>query len=160
MGATRKSFLLLLISMFLMFAACEEKLDAECLNSTIEVTSLEKEYGCINTRYSLQIALSNDYKIIRNQADFDQLVTGSCIPKIDFSKYDLVIGKKQLPTGNDYIKYKLTSECESKTFILRVTIRQDATLSPTAVTYHVLIPKIKHQQQLTVDVEVKTVEGK
>lgn len=43
--------------------------------------------------------------IIRNQFNCTEFVSGICQPNIDFSVYDLVIGKKGLVNGNSSIDY-------------------------------------------------------
>ena len=111
---TMKNIILLFasISLFLL-GSCDK--DAECQEQKeIPLTSLEEEYGCTNTRYGLDVELVDDYTIIRSQAGFGNIVsTSNCNPAIDFSKYDLLIGKRRLANGNSSIDYALARVCPS-----------------------------------------------
>jgi len=130
--------------------------DNNCLelNIDIDITSLENEYGCVDTKYQMEINLSEDYTIIRNQSDFDNLVTGSCQPTINFSNYDLIIGKKGLTNGNSTIDYVLTQHCETGNQTLKVTFNQNDTTVAPNLTYHALIPKLGEEQELNVEIIV------
>ena len=92
--------------------------------------------------------------IIRNQSDFSEFVTGSCQPDIDYSTYDLVIGKKGLTTGNNSISYELVKNCETGNEKLTVTFNQNVTAEAPNLTYHALIPKLENQQILNVEIVV------
>ena len=82
---------LTLLFVVLLLASCEK--DEACKAYPLAVTSLEAQYGCSDTRRSLDIELVENYTIIRSQAAFDSQVSGNCKPQIDFTSYDLVIGK-------------------------------------------------------------------
>jgi len=124
----------------------------EILNSTIETTSLEAENNCINTLYQSDIDLSENYTIIRSQSAYDNLVTGSCQPQIDFSQYDLVIGKKGLPNGIISVDYQLFENCENQDLELQVQFNLNLTTVAPNVTYHRLIPKLGVEQNLIVEI--------
>lgn len=135
--------------LFLLFESmsCDKK--DECKSTVVIVKSLETEYGCVNTRYGLQIDLTENYTIIRSQQDFENKVSGNCIPIIDFASYDLVIGKKGLNRGNSSIDYKLTRDC-ANILKLQVTFNQSLTLDTPIVTYHALIPKLGDEETVFV----------
>ncbi|GGG34806.1 hypothetical protein [Hymenobacter glacieicola] len=118
------------------------------------VKSLESEYGCADTRRQLGVNLSETHTIIRSQAEFDQQVSGPCHPQIDFTKYDLVIGKKGLANGNAGIKYSLLRECSGAQLVLRVVFNQGLTTEAPNLTYHALVPKLAAGQELKVDIEI------
>jgi len=141
-----------LVMILFVFISCND--DDECSDSDITITSLENEYGCIETKYQMEIELINDYTIIKNQSDFDSLVTGSCQPTIDFDMYDLAIGKKGLLSGNDTIAYDLEEDCESGDQTLTVTFNQNPTAQAPDLTYHALIPKLGNGQELTIVIEI------
>lgn len=126
----------------------------DCENSILTVTDLETEYGCENTKYQMDIDLSDDFTIIRSQSDFDNLVTGSCQPTINFSIYDLVIGKKGLSNGNTSINYQLTEDCNTGNLKLHVTFNQNETTEAPNLTYHALLPKMGDEQKLNVEIEI------
>lgn len=135
------------------FVACSGD-DDGCRNKILPNTNLESEYGCTNTKYSLDIDLKNDNTIIRNQASFNELVMGSCHPLIDFVTYDLIIGKKGLNSGNDTIEYKLIQNCKTSNLELTVSFYQNRLTAAPNVTYHALIPKITGQQKIDVEIEM------
>ncbi|WP_426490933.1 hypothetical protein [Hymenobacter sp. 102] len=127
-----------------------------CADATLPVTSLEKEYGCGDTRRQLSVDLNQTYTIIRNQPDFDRLVTGNCHPQIDFTKYDLVIGNKGTASGSSSISYAYKQECETGRRHLQVTFTAGMTNDAPILTYHALVPKLAAQETVHVDVDMKT----
>ncbi|MEN8138594.1 MAG: hypothetical protein ABFR62_09180 [Bacteroidota bacterium] len=140
---------LTLISLIL-FQSCKE----DCSNINLPVDSLESEYGCENTKYGMEIDLTDDFTVIRTQSDFDNLVSGTCDAVIDFTEYDLVIGKKGLTSGNESIEYELEEDCESGDLYLKVTFTQNATSVAPNLTYHALVPKIGNGATLNLEIEV------
>ena len=146
-----KNLILYFSILFLGIISCKNN-DEDCTNTIRNTTSLESEYGCSNTKHQMEIELADTYKIIRTQADFTEFVSGSCQPTIDFSIYDLVIGKKALSHGNSSIDYKLIENCETGNNTLSVTFNQNETLNTPNITYHALIPKLKNNQELNVEI--------
>ncbi|UPL50137.1 hypothetical protein [Hymenobacter sublimis] len=119
------------------------------------VKSLESEYGCYNTARQMHINLSETYTVIHSQAQFDQLVSGSCRPQIDFATYDLVIGKKGLPNSEAGIHYTLQREYETKRVVLHVVFTLSMTTEAPNVTYHALVPKLAASEGVDVKIEMK-----
>ena len=140
----------------MLFASCVtcEGDKEHCADGLLPTTSLEKEYGCTDTRKQLSVNLDQAYIIIRNQADFDKQVTGSCHPQIDFTKYDLVIGNKGTASGSSSIAYTYMRECETGQLKLRVKFTQGMTNDAPILTYHALVPKLDPQETVQVDVEM------
>lgn len=126
----------------LAFYSCNDEDNSQCNPQEIAVKSLETEYGCSNTKYVLyNIVQGDNFIIIRNQQDFDQFTDDiNCRPQIDFENYDLILGKKQLTTGNESIEYQLIEDCNGKK--LTVTFVQNETLFAPTLIYHALIPKL------------------
>ena len=141
----------LIILALVLVTSCKSD-DDSCTDTIINTTSLEDEYGCTNTKNQVEIDLSENHTIIRNQLDYTDLVTGDCQPTIDFLLYDLVIGKKGLSTGNISIVYELTEDCETGNKNLTVTFNQDETTVAPNLTYHSLIPKLSDEQELDVEI--------
>ncbi|MBF6607158.1 MAG: hypothetical protein ITG00_00275 [Flavobacterium sp.] len=137
---------------FLILACSKD--DDPCSDTTLIPKSLESEYGCTDTKYQMEIDLAGDFTIISDQANFNALVTGSCLPEIDFSMYDLVIGKMNFTSGNTSIEYVLETECETRDQNLVVTFYQNMTAHAPNLTYHALIPKLDGGQDLTVEIIV------
>ncbi len=143
----------------LIFASCQVDLDDEGECNIPEIlllpNSLEEVYGCSDTRY-MEVDLSEDYALVRSQEEFESLVTGEgCSPEIDFTKYDLVIGKKGLTSGNTSIDYELGYTCNPGELLLQVTFNQNGFTEAPNITYHALIPKLGDEQYVTVELEVK-----
>ena len=127
-----------------------------CVDATLPTTSLEKEYGCGDTRRQLSTSLNQTYTVIRSQADFDRLVTGTCHPQIDFAKYDLVIGNQGSSSGSSSISYAYQRECETGRLHLQVTFTAGMTNDAPILTYHALVPKLGPQETVHVNVDMKT----
>ncbi len=147
-----KNLFYLLVTVFL-FVSCKNNDDCEDLN--VATTSLEAKYGCVNTKYQMDIDLSQTFTVIKNQTDYNALVTGSCQPNIDFVTYDLVIGKQALGNGNTSINYELIENCQTGNQTLKVTFNQNETTVAPNLTYHALIPKLKEGQELNVEITLK-----
>jgi hypothetical protein len=129
--------------------------DDDCSPIIIPITSLEDEYGCINTPYQMDIDLSEDFTIIRSQTVFDDLVTGTCLPQIDFEAFDLLIGKKALTSGFETINYnELVKNCDNAQLNLTVTFVRNATAVAPNASYHVLVPKLGENEVIFVDILV------
>ncbi|UOQ55529.1 hypothetical protein [Hymenobacter cellulosivorans] len=135
---------------------CATKCGVEpCTSTPVAVKSLESEYGCRDTKRQLDINLNQTYTVIRNQADFDRLVTGDCHPLIDFSAYDLIIGKKGLSSGTSGITYTYQRDCATNRPSLHVAFGRSITTEAPNLTYHALVPKLAAEEQVTVEVEVR-----
>ena len=144
----------LIFSIFLLsiFTSCKKN---ECNEIILTSKHLESDYGCVNTKYSLVVDLQNNGKIIRSKEAYDTEVTGPCHPDIDFSKYDLVIGKQSSGNENDTILYDYRSACPNNELTLTVDIIQSDATRPDNVVYHAIIPKLGDEETLSLIVNVK-----
>lgn len=143
---------LLLLFSLIILNSCNED-DDDCLPMIFEVSSLENEYDCVNTPYQMDIDLSEEFIIIRSQAEFNNLVTGSCTPEIDFTSYDLLIGKKGLVSGFDSIDYDgLVKNCINNQLSLTITFILNVTAEAPNVTYHALVPKLAPNEVINVSI--------
>ncbi|WP_339653671.1 hypothetical protein [uncultured Salegentibacter sp.] len=124
--------------------------DDYCENSRIATTSLEDEYACNDTRYSLDISTTEQFELITNLDEYEDKITGTCDPTlIDFEKFDLIIGKVRLGSGNDSIDYSLIESCtEGRS--LYVTFIQNDTMVAPVITYHVLVTKAELNKTIEV----------
>lgn len=136
----------LLVTSF--FASCKK----ECEEVIFEVESLEKLYGCQNTRYEIEIELSETAVIIGSQAGFNDRVEGPCRPTIDFGKYDLVIGRKSTPSQVDTIYYEYKRDCPDQDLVLSVEIILIPGTAIDNVVFHALIPKLGDEETLMLEV--------
>jgi hypothetical protein len=139
---------MVILSFFFISQSC----DKECKDKIVPVTNLENEYGCTDTQYQIQLSLHDVFIIIRNQEDFELQATGACQPEIDFSIYDLVIGKKGLTSGYNSIEYELKEKCESGDLELKVTFIQNSTMIAPVVVFNALVPKLGNEQLLNVNI--------
>jgi len=143
-----KNIYLILISLMII-SSCNDKDDCKDIQLAIE------QIDCIESRYTLQIDLNNDYTLIRSKEAYDNKVSGACHPAIDFSKYDLVIGKKSSGRENDTIKYNLRRTCLDKKMILTIDVIQSDATRPDNVVYNALIPKLGGKETLVVKVNLQ-----
>jgi hypothetical protein len=134
------------------FSSCKKN---DCNEIIISAKHLESDYGCVNTKYSLVVDLQNNGKIIRSKEAYDAEIAGLCHPDIDFSKYDLVIGKQSSGNENDTILYDYRSVCPDNVSTLTVDIIQSAATRPDNVVYHAIIPKLGDEETLQIIVNVK-----
>lgn len=135
------------ILLLVIFCSCDK--ESDCQYQRLPVTSLEKEYGCSNTLHEMDVSLPNNQSsghiIVSSQLQYDNLVTSAtCNPQIDFSAYDLVIGKVVTDRKFSSAGYNLRNPCSSDTLYLVVVLNNPIN-SPTTVsstTYGALIPKL------------------
>jgi hypothetical protein len=127
--------------------------DDGCSPLTYEIKNLENVYFCVDTQNGVDIDLSEEYIIIRSQFEFDNRVTGTCTPQIDFEIYDLLIGKRQLNKKVTEVVYdQLGEDCENGQLTLVVTFRFNDTDENTNLTYHTLVPKLETNETVIVTI--------
>lgn len=148
--AQRNSTFLLLF--FIGLTACNPD-DEPCNQSLIETFSLEEVYACTDTPNNMQLPFTNDFIIISDQLWFDSLVTGSCLPEVDFETFDLIIGSRQLNRGLNGISYFYNRACPGRRYELRVLFDLNNEVVMPVVTYHVLVPKIGDNEAVDVSIE-------
>jgi hypothetical protein len=150
--------LLLLFSVSVFAFGCkktvEVKLDIPCQEGGVSLGSLEGQYGCVNTKYGLQLNASDSVKIIRSQQEFEAHVTGSCLPAIDFNMFTLIIGKKQLQNDNTAIEYNAVRDCDAGKINLEVYITNNLGLAAPIVTWHTLLPKLADGERVDVSFSI------
>ncbi|OUR97715.1 hypothetical protein A9Q86_16005 [Flavobacteriales bacterium 33_180_T64] len=147
--------IVVIIGVFLcvLFSSCSS--DDACSPGVIVITNLEDEYSCVNTAYEMDIQLVDEFIIIRSQSDFNNLVTGSCMPQIDFTTFDLLIGKQGLSNGVDTIVYDgIIRNCDDNQLYLTVIFIQNATTEAPNLTYHVLVPKLGATETINVSIDL------
>lgn len=137
----RNNYLLLFGSLFLIFSCTNKELNLQKTKDEVIFKSVEKAYGCSDTRYSMNIDLKDNYVIIENKQTYKETVFGDCTPDIDFSLYNLLIGKKQLLSGNNYVEFESWESVGELKLVIKVIFHQNiATVAPN-ITYAVLLPK-------------------
>lgn len=148
MKRSLKSIAIILLMINFMVSSCKK----ECEEITYKVESLENLYGCTNTRYDIEIDLSDDALIISSQASFDSWIQGPCMPTIDFGKYDLIIGKKSTLSQVDTIYYEYKRDCPDQDLVLSIEIIQTPATAIDNVVFHALIPKLGDEETLFLNV--------
>jgi hypothetical protein len=140
--------------MFLLsfLASCKKN---DCNEKILTTKHFESDYGCQPTKYSLVVDLQNRAKIIRSKESYDKEIAGPCHPEINFSIYDLVIGKQSSVNTNDTIIYDYRSVCPNNVATLTVDIVQSLLAEPDNVVYHAIIPKLGDEETLNIIVNVK-----
>jgi hypothetical protein len=147
-----KKTTLIFIAIVSILSFCKKN---ECKDSQIATKHFETDYGCQNTKHSLIIDLTDSATIISSKVDYDAKVSGGCHPEIDFSIYDLVIGKQKSGNLNDTILYDFKRTCPDKELTLTVDIIQSALTVPDNVVYHAIIPKLGDKETLNIKINVR-----
>lgn len=140
--------LLLICSLLFICLACDQKDD--CQDVKLSVVQLE----CQAAGSSPDVAISNNYVIIRSREIYDVQVTGNCHPVVDFTRYDLLIGRQSSGNEVDTILYDLRRICPGNELILNVDIVQSFAARPDNVVYHVLIPKLGEEETFQVKINL------
>lgn len=140
---------LIIYSLIVIFIACDPK--DECQDVKLPVSHLE----CENVRYSPQVDINNNYVIIRSSEIYDTQVKGDCHPVIDFTRFDLLIGRQASGNEVDTILYDLRRTCPDETLTLSVDIVQSGATRPDNVVYHALIPKLGDEETIRVKINLK-----
>ena len=148
----KKKFVLIGILLCFLYACIDEK--EKCVDELLSTKHFETEFGCIQTRYNLFIDLHNTCTIIRSKATYDELVSGICHPEIDFSNYDLVIGKQATGNLNDTVYYDYRRVCPDMDLTLTIDVVTSAATQPSNITYHALIPKLGDEESIDIIVNV------
>jgi hypothetical protein len=143
-----------LISLFLILILSCKKKDS-CKEEVMATKQFETEFGCFDTRHTLNIGLTNDLVLIQSKDVYDATVTGPCHPIIDFNTYDLVIGKQSVSNLNDTIIYDLRNVCPDNALTLTIDIIQSAVTQPDNVTYHTIIPKVADGKTIYINLNVR-----
>lgn len=142
-----KKLFLCLVVVVSVFNSCKNDDESVC-NHVLEHTTLEEQYACSNTIYDMDVdweAINNQHLLIRNQAQFEEFISGNCMPQIDFSKYDLVI-TLMVVSDVQSVEYSVIQLCNQN-----VTIGihiEDKGNDVNLGTFHVLIPKLKENETL------------
>lgn len=144
---------LLFVAILFCLLSCSKKDD--CKEQTLTLKHLEDEYGCPDTRHSLIVNLTNNCILIRSKESYDSQVSGTCHPEINFTLYDLVIGKQATANSVDTIIYDLKRTCPKSELTLSVQIIQGLETVPDNVVYHALIPKPGDEESLNIEINVK-----
>ena len=153
-------YLLVLSSLALFAFTCkkiaeEKRITPTCESGNVVIKNLETEYGCVNTKYNLQLNNVDSFVVINSQPEFEAKVTGTCLPAIDFAAYTLVAGKKQLTNDNSNIQYTAIRDCNASKIHLNVLLSNTLGLSAPVVTWHCLLPKLQATEMVEVNIEVQ-----
>ena len=152
---------LLIVGIFILPMACKKDLVSSfktqrtfstkiCTVKPLVPVGLEQIYSCTNTLYALRTAFADSFRVVRNQAAFDSLLSGGCNPAVDFGQYDLLIGPRQLISGIDSVSYSLQHNCPESRYEVSVRFHGNASLMAPRVTWHLLLPKLKSGETVQV----------
>ena len=144
---------ILLSTLLICIMSCTKKDD--CKEEIISIKNFETDYGCVNTRFNLNVNLNNECTVIRSKEDYDNQVSGTCHPEIDFSKYDLVIGKQSTGNFNDTVLFDLRRICPDKELTLTIDVIQLDITQPSTIVYHTLIPKLVDNETLNIFIKLE-----
>lgn len=136
----------------IIFSACQKKDDA-CTNPTLNVQGLEKFNTCTQPSIIEAEVPEGDFVIVRSQDAFEKLLSPSQCFKVDFSKNDVVIGKKQLTSNLVSTAYTLTQDCNTNNLMLKVVFTKGVATVAPIVIYSAVIPKLQGEQTVSVITE-------
>lgn len=132
----------------LLLASCSD--DETCTTGEVMTMNLE-DLGCVNTPYQMTVSSSNEFELIRSQEHFDNFITGSCKPVIDWQQYDLIAGMRSLSHGIASIDKSLVMDCLNNRLVLRITFNLNATTEAPRLSFHALIPKLSGNETIFVE---------
>lgn len=130
--------------------------DDVCLTDiSNKTTNIESLYGCQNSAINFQLNPISTYKIITNETDYNNFVTGICHPNIDFEHYNLIIGtigsSKELITLN----YNFYQSCENNIYKLNLNVKYGNELNTQTFYYfNVLVPKSYFIEYLKLNISI------
>jgi hypothetical protein len=147
-----KYLLLFSFTIFFSLYACKKN---DCKEEQLTATTLESDYGCNATKHNLKISLTDDVAFVRTKTDYDAKVSGACHPQIDFTKFDLIIGKQGLDSKNDTILYSYKRTCPANDLALTFDLVQSTVATHDTIVYHAIVPKISSGENLNVYVNIR-----
>ena len=142
-----KYLLIVCLSLIASILSCDDGEVASCSDTLIELGQIETENECM----ILNVDLRDNYVVIRNQTDFAAVVNANCQSAIDFSEFDLLIGRIVLPNGLTSIEYEYTRSCNASIPKLDIIFNLNETTEAPDVVYNALIPKSRNNESLTVN---------
>jgi hypothetical protein len=145
-------YLIVTLALLVGLSSCKKN---DCKEEIISTKHFESEFGCVNTKHDLSVDITNNVMVIRSKEDFDSKVSGTCHPDIDFSLYDLVIGKQATAYSNDTILYDYRIPCPEDKLTLTVDIVQSDLNVADTVVFHAMIPKLGNEEPLYINVIIK-----
>ena len=139
---------LLIICLFLIASilSCGE-VEIACSDALIEVGQIETVNECM----ILDVNLRDNFVVIRNQTDFAEVVNATCQTAIDFSEFDLLIGRIGLSNGLISIEYEHTRPCDTNIPQLNIIFNLNEPAVAPDVVYNALIPKLRDNESLQVN---------
>jgi len=145
-------YLIVVLALLAGLSSCNKN---DCKEELRPVKHFESEFGCVNTKHNLLVDVTNNVIVIRTKEDYDSKVSGTCHPDIDFSIYDLVIGKQATAYMNDTILYDYRIACPENKLTLTFDIVQSDVNVADSVVFHAMIPKLGDEEPLYINVIVK-----
>lgn len=98
------------------------------------------DFGCPNnTPWHLNPSYKGEIYLLKSKQEFEKCVTIDCNPNIDFSNYNVLVGRKPFTTGASIYDEKV--ETNGSELVYTITILRDETTVPLGVKYYVIIKK-------------------
>lgn len=137
--------LILIITIFM--GSCAED---DCQSGSIDIKELD-EFGCLNAQLTMMVDSPNEFDLIRSQDEYNQLVSGTCEPQINWQEYDLIAGRISFDKTVDSVSKRLTKDCFNNQLTLRIEFNLSDMEIPTAINFHALIPKLSNEETIFVE---------
>jgi hypothetical protein len=145
-----KHYLIPCLIITLILSYCKKD---DCKEEPIAFKTFETDYGCPDAKNSIEVNLIDNVLFIRADESYDSSVRGACHPDIDFTQYDLIVGKQGSVYMNDTILVEYERGCPKENVNLKITLVQTQTIGPDTVVYNAVIPKLQGNEKLNVFLE-------
>lgn len=125
--------------------------DDDCVSGSVDLLCLD-DIGCTNTLYTLQVKSTNEFELIRSQEDYDRIISSACKATINWVTHDLIAGMINTPSKAIKVNKSLVKDCQKSLLRLNITVFVDDSNVPGRISFHALIPKLKLDEDLIVEV--------
>jgi len=129
--------MVLLVS--LVAASCTK--EDECSSGALEIITLQ-DLGCDIPPHQISINSSNEFELIRDQEQYENLLTTSCRPTIDWDKYDMIAGSIFLQYGLNALEQGAYFNCFENKLAITITAHLNESTVALPVGFAFLIPKL------------------
>ncbi len=116
-----------------------------CEGGTLDVITME-ELGCVNSTYLTRVRSGKEFELITSQEAYDDLISTSCNPSIDWESYDMIAGMILLSKGLIKIEEGARYDCENNVLEITINVYLNDTTVATPVSFAFLIPKLSSEE--------------
>jgi len=148
----------MVLFLFFSLISCNDKAEnpiCEGDSQSVEFSTLENMYGCSDTRFSLELNLTDDnmYEVISNINEYSEKVLGNCHPDIDFDSFDLIVGYTghNIDSRLDSIHY--FQNCSNEDFVLTLFVTPSITTNASPLIFNAILPKLPKDYSISIAIK-------